>query len=274
MKTRDAAAARSRGARTPTCGSSPPRSCSRVTATPASPWAAKASTLYDPAYARRYRAHDDEFEQSAAVPASSRTGCGRRAATFAPPIDVLDLGCGTGRYFWALDQRAHARRHRRVAGDAGGSAPSVQRRSHHGAARSTLVEGDLFDARRSAGAASISSTRSACSPSTRRSTPRVVAHVCALAEAGRPLRVHDRASGLAVGAADTSGAASAESLLPLAPAALASRSARRLLAGGLYADEARIARAAAPALQRSSRCARSSPRRTCTAGASRGRTAA
>ena len=60
-----------------------------------------ASTIYDPAYARRYRAHDDEFESS--------EPCRRFAewlrqlsAAMTPPIDVLDLGCGTGRYFWAL----------------------------------------------------------------------------------------------------------------------------------------------------------------------------
>jgi hypothetical protein len=34
-----------------------------MTATPTR-WAARASALYDPAYARRYRAHDDEFLDS------------------------------------------------------------------------------------------------------------------------------------------------------------------------------------------------------------------
>jgi SAM-dependent methyltransferase len=59
------------------------------------------NAVYDEAYARRYRAHDDELEASAPSQdlASWIRGVTQR---FAGPIDVLDLGCGTGRYFWAL----------------------------------------------------------------------------------------------------------------------------------------------------------------------------
>jgi SAM-dependent methyltransferase len=66
-----------------------------------SPCAERAASLYDRAYATRYRAHDDEFEASAACRdlAGWLNGV---CALFAPPIDVLDLGCGTGRYFWAV----------------------------------------------------------------------------------------------------------------------------------------------------------------------------
>ena len=35
-----------------------------MTAAGTSRWAVKASTLYGPAYARRYRAHDDDFQNS------------------------------------------------------------------------------------------------------------------------------------------------------------------------------------------------------------------
>jgi SAM-dependent methyltransferase len=57
--------------------------------------------LYDADYARRYRAHDDEFDSS--EPCRQFVVWLRRVcAAFTPPIDVLDLGCGTGRYFWAL----------------------------------------------------------------------------------------------------------------------------------------------------------------------------
>jgi SAM-dependent methyltransferase len=69
--------------------------------TPGSPWAVRAAALYDDAGAKRYRAHDDEFEASGPCRQFAewlRRVCG----AFDSPIDVLDLGCGTGRYFWAL----------------------------------------------------------------------------------------------------------------------------------------------------------------------------
>ena len=64
-------------------------------------WAERAASLYDGPYARRYRRHDEEFvvgEFSAVVTDWLR----ETSASLSPPIDVLDLGCGTGRYFWAL----------------------------------------------------------------------------------------------------------------------------------------------------------------------------
>jgi SAM-dependent methyltransferase len=105
-------------------------------------WAVRASALYDAAYARRYRRHDDEFERS--------EPCRRFAewlqqvcATFSEPIDVLDLGCGTGRYFWAL------RRVRELIGIDASPAMLNEARDPYQAdrisARSVkLVEGDLF----------------------------------------------------------------------------------------------------------------------------------
>jgi SAM-dependent methyltransferase len=64
-------------------------------------WAERASSLYDAVYARRYRDRDDEL-------ASARSNqelldwLGAACDRFDHPIDVLDLGCGTGRYFWGL----------------------------------------------------------------------------------------------------------------------------------------------------------------------------
>jgi len=100
-----------------------------------------ASTIYDPAYARRYRAHDDEFESS--------EPCRRFAewlhqlcAAMTPPIDVLDLGCGTGRYFWALTGVRNL-----VGIDASPAMLAEARRPHNAelitARMVTLIEGDI-----------------------------------------------------------------------------------------------------------------------------------
>jgi len=66
-----------------------------------SPRVERAASLYDRAYAKRYRAHDEEFQASAPCRVFANW-LGRVCDMFATPIDALDLGCGTGRYFWAL----------------------------------------------------------------------------------------------------------------------------------------------------------------------------
>jgi SAM-dependent methyltransferase len=66
-----------------------------------SDWARRAATLYDGQYARRYRRRDDEIEE---LPSNRDLvqWLGAVCDRFRDPIDVLDLGCGTGRYFWGL----------------------------------------------------------------------------------------------------------------------------------------------------------------------------
>ena len=59
------------------------------------------AALYDDGYARKYRERDEQLLQVQtyqAFIAWLQDVCDR----FAHPIDVLDLGCGTGRYFWGV----------------------------------------------------------------------------------------------------------------------------------------------------------------------------
>jgi SAM-dependent methyltransferase len=65
------------------------------------PWARKAEALYTDAYARQYRVRDEELQQEATY-LDFIQWLGRTCERFDHPIDVLDLGCGTGRYFWGL----------------------------------------------------------------------------------------------------------------------------------------------------------------------------
>jgi len=69
--------------------------------THATHWARRAEALYTPAYARKYRVHDDDLRDVGTFRAFCdwlTSVCGR----FGGGIDALDLGCGTGRYFAAL----------------------------------------------------------------------------------------------------------------------------------------------------------------------------
>ena len=69
-------------------------------------WGERAAHLYDRDYARRYRDHDDRIRDGALVTRFSGW-LGAVCDSFGRPIDVLDLGCGTGRYFGAI---RHVRR--------------------------------------------------------------------------------------------------------------------------------------------------------------------
>jgi len=105
-------------------------------------WGRKAADLYAADYARRYREHDEQLGGVEAYRSFCdwlTEICGR----FDAPIDVLDLGCGTGRYFCALTNV-----NRLVGLDASG--PMLAEAAHpHAADRITarsvqLVEGDVL----------------------------------------------------------------------------------------------------------------------------------
>ena len=104
-------------------------------------WSDKASALYDGQYAQRYRAHDDAL--SGSEPERLFTGWLQRVCSaFTPPIDVLDLGCGTGRYFWAVTGARSL-----VGLDASGPMLAEARHPYRHdriTAAVSLVQGDLF----------------------------------------------------------------------------------------------------------------------------------
>jgi SAM-dependent methyltransferase len=97
--------------------------------------------LYDEHYARRYRDRDEQLQREATY-LDFITWLQETCNRFHHPIEVLDLGCGTGRYFWGVHNAT-----RLVGIDA--SAPMLAEarhpiREHQISAGSiALVQGDL-----------------------------------------------------------------------------------------------------------------------------------
>ena len=207
-----------------------------MTMADSTPWAAKAASLYDEQYAERYRSHDDDLGNSPAYQmfvSWLRTVCGRAT----PPFDALDLGCGTGRYFCAL----HGVR-TLVGLDA---SPAMLAQARHPLHEDriavqdiALVQGDVlgydfgpdrFDLVYSIGVLAEHVPLQ----------PDVVARV------RRWLRPEGRFAFSTVHPASPSvprtwPRRAGMVVAPLLPAPLARSVRRRLLAGGLYADEARV----------------------------------
>jgi SAM-dependent methyltransferase len=201
--------------------------------TPPTPWAERAARLYDRPYARRYRECDDGLVD---VGATRALADWLREVTnrFGRPIDVLDLGCGTGRYFFAL---AHVRR--LVGLDASEAMLEEAKRPPHEdlvrAESVTLVQGDLltqtfgneeFDLVYSVG------VLAEHTPLTRHLVQRVHSW---LRPGGRFAftTVHPESPTVSRGIARRL----AQTLHPLTPGPLAHALHTRLMAGGMYADE-------------------------------------
>ncbi|MCU1385897.1 MAG: rebM 3 [Acidobacteria bacterium] len=207
-----------------------------MSGTPATRWSQKASALYDPAYARKYRAYDDDVQHGGPYRAFAEW-LAAVCALFTPPIDVLDLGCGTGRYFWALTGVRNL-----VGIDASPAMLAEAARPLHAdritAEDVTLVQGDLlahdfqagqFDLIYSIGVLAEHAPLDAI----------VAAHVHRWLRAGGRFvftTVHPDSASIAQTLPRRLGRALGKVL----PAPIARPIRDRLLAGGLYADEQRI----------------------------------
>jgi len=200
-------------------------------------WGARAAAVYTDEYAERYRAHDEKVQSGEAA---LRLGAWLRAICdrFTGPIDVLDLGCGTGRYFHTL---AHVRR--LVGIDV--SAPMLERaRRPVGvvsipADRLTLIEGDFLKHEFSDGAFDLVYSIGVLgehSPFDEAIASRVKRW---LRPGGRFAftTVHP----MSFSVPRTMSRRLGELLLPVAPGPLRRRLRARLMSGGLYADEQRVA---------------------------------
>jgi SAM-dependent methyltransferase len=199
-------------------------------------WADRASALYDEAYARRYRAHDDEFLQSGPC-MEFAAWLERVCRSLPPPIDVLDLGCGTGRYFWALTGV------RQLVGIDASAAMLAEARRPYNAERITassvmLIHDDLFSHQFERGRFDLVYSIGVLAEH----VPFDEAVVVAVGEWLRPggrfafTTVHPASPSIP----RTIGRRVGERLASIAPPPAERRIRARLLAGGLYADERRI----------------------------------
>jgi SAM-dependent methyltransferase len=205
-------------------------------------WAEKANRLYDATYARRYRAHDDHFDRSEPCVQLSdwlKRVCGR----FGQPIAVLDLGCGTGRYFWALTGVSEL-----VGLDASAAMLAEARRPYNAdrvtAGSITLVEGDLFGH-------DFGPARFDLIYSIGVLAEHVPLDERIVARVARWLRPRGRFAFTTVhpdspSIPATAGRRLGRRLLPVAPRRIRTLIRARMLSEGLYADEARVRELLAP----------------------------
>jgi ubiquinone/menaquinone biosynthesis C-methylase UbiE len=195
-------------------------------------WGERAAQLYGADYARKYRTMDDVLR---AGPLVARFGGWIRelCESFGRPITVLDLGCGTGRYFWAVRHATEL-----VGIDVSAAMLAEARRpvdaGHLEVSRVTLIEGDFltqplgqsrFDFVYSIGVLGEHTPFDA----------RVAARVHRVLAPGGLFAftaVHANSFSIPRTAKRRLG----ERLLPIAPGPVRSALRQRLLAGGLYVD--------------------------------------
>ena len=202
----------------------------------ATKWGRRAADLYRSDYARTYREHDDELDRGD-VYALFTTWLGDACRAAGGPIDVLDLGCGTGRYFSALPHVKSI-----VGIDASAEMLAEARRPLHADRVATrdieLVEGDFLT--HDFGAARFDLVYSIGVLAEHTPLDETVVDLV-----GRWLRrggrfafstVHPESPSIP----RTLGRSLGRTLEPWTRGMLQSRLRERLLSGGMYADERRV----------------------------------
>lgn len=211
---------------------------------PSSRSAEKAAALYDQRYAERYRAHDDTLTESGPY-LGFVAWLQRVCAQFSGPIDALELGCGTGRYFSAL------RNVRTLVGlDASADMLAMARTPYRADAitveRITLVHGDLFTQPLDEGAFDLVYSIGVLAEHAPLNAA-VASRVHRLLRAGGRFAfstVHPDSPSITRTAGRTIGR-----MIAALPGPLKRPMRERLLSGGMYADETRIHELLKPAFE-------------------------
>lgn len=199
-------------------------------------WGDRAAHLYGADYARKYRAKDDELREG---PLVQRFGGWIRELCegFGRPIAVLDLGCGTGRYFWAVRHATEL-----VGIDVSSAMLAEARRpvdaGHLDIERVTLIQGDFLTATLGESRYDLAYSIGVLgehTPFDARIAGRVYR---ALMPGGLFAFTAVHANSFSV--PRTAKRKLGERLMPLAPGAVRTALRTRLLSGGLYVDAAYV----------------------------------
>jgi len=198
--------------------------------------AEKAAALYDRGYAEKYRAHDDTLADSGpylGFVAWLQHICDQ----FRTPIDALELGCGTGRYFSAL-KGARSIVGIDASADMLALAKTPYRAESITAERITLIQGDIFTHPLNETAFDLVYSIGVLAEHAPLNNDIAVRVHRALKPEGRFAfsTVHPDSPSIAA----SLGRTVARTLAPFLPGAVRHPLRERLMSGGMYADETRI----------------------------------
>ena len=204
--------------------------------------AEKAAALYDRGYAEKYRAHDDTLADSGPY-LGFVAWLQRICDQFTTPIDALELGCGTGRYFSAL-KGARSIVGIDASADMLALAKTPYRAESITAERITLIQGDIFTYPLDEASFDLAYSIGVLAEHAPLNNEIAVRVHKALKPEGRFAfsTVHPDSPSIAA----SFGRAIARALVPFLPGTLGRPLRERLMSNGMYADETRIQEVLSP----------------------------